>query len=109
MMIWCEVKRFVHRKREFLATALSTLIILLLEMNRDILVTGLPNSMSAAEEQNKKKRAKKQPFTIKFDSEVDFGKRFSRGRVMPYTLPPLVTLHVISSQCQHCTPAITFS
>lgn len=41
---------------------------------------GLPNSKPGAEQQNKKKRAKKQPFTIKFDSEVDFGKSFSRGR-----------------------------
>ncbi|KAJ7356351.1 hypothetical protein OS493_025460 [Desmophyllum pertusum] len=41
---------------------------------------GLTNSMSTAEQQNKKKRAKKQPFTIKFDSEVDFGSSFSKGR-----------------------------
>ena len=63
------------------------------------LITGLPNSMPGAEQQNKKKRAKKQPFTIKFDSEVDFGKCFSRGRVMP-----LAALHIISCKCQHCTP-----
>jgi len=41
--------------------------------------------------QNKKKRGKKQPFAIKFDGEMDFGKCFSRGRVMP-----LATMHVIS-------------
>jgi len=52
--------------------------------------------MLTAEEQNKKKRTKKQPFTIKFESEVDFGKSFSRGRVMP-----LADLHIISCKCQH--------
>jgi len=50
--------------------------------------------MSGSEEQNKKKRTKKQPFTIKFDSEVDFGKSFSRGKVMP-----LAALHIISCKC----------
>ena len=40
------------------------------------------NSASTAEQQqNKKKRAKKQPFSIKFDVEVDFGSSFARGRV----------------------------
>jgi len=41
---------------------------------------GLMNSASTAEQQNKKKRAKKQPFSIKFDSEVDFTSSFAKGR-----------------------------
>ena len=40
------------------------------------------NSASTAEQQqNKKKRSKKQPFSIKFDNEVDFGSSFAKGRV----------------------------
>ena len=42
---------------------------------------GLANSISTADQQNKKKRARKEPFTIKFDSEVDFTTNFSKGRV----------------------------
>lgn len=41
---------------------------------------GLANSISTADQQNKKKRARKEPFTIKFDSEVDFTTNFSNGR-----------------------------
>ena len=37
-----------------------------------------------ADQQNKKKRARKEPFTIKFDSEVDFTTNFSKGRVRSY-------------------------
>ena len=45
---------------------------------------GLANSISTADQQNKKKRTRKEPFTIKFDSEVDFTTNFSKGRVRSY-------------------------
>ncbi|CAH3123316.1 unnamed protein product [Pocillopora meandrina] len=45
---------------------------------RDKLSKGLINS--TAEQQSKKKKAKKQPFTINFDSEVDFASSFSKGK-----------------------------
>ena len=44
----------------------------------------MANSISTADQQNKKKRARKEPFTIKFDSEVDFTTNFSKGRVRSY-------------------------
>ncbi|RMX41808.1 hypothetical protein pdam_00012481 [Pocillopora damicornis] len=45
---------------------------------RDKLSKGLINS--TAEQQSKKKKAKKEPFTINFDSEVDFASSFSKGK-----------------------------
>ena len=45
---------------------------------------GLANSTSTSDQQNKKKRTRKEPFTIKFDSEVDFTTNFSKGRVSSY-------------------------
>ncbi|KAK2572341.1 Condensin complex subunit 2 [Acropora cervicornis] len=41
---------------------------------------AIMNSASTAEQQNKKKRTKKQPFSLKFDSEVDFANSFAKGR-----------------------------
>lgn len=38
------------------------------------------NSALPDEQQNKKKRTKKQPFSLKFDSEVDFANSFAKGR-----------------------------
>lgn len=45
---------------------------------------GLVNS--TAEQQSKKKKSKKQPFTIHFDSEVDFASSFSKGKVMKFNI-----------------------
>lgn len=42
---------------------------------------AIMNSASTAEQQSKKKRTKKQPFSLKFDSEVDFANSFAKGRV----------------------------
>lgn len=42
------------------------------------------NSALTTEQQNKKKRTKKQPFSLKFDSEVDFANSFAKGRVCIY-------------------------
>ena len=50
------------------------------------------NSASTAEQQNKKKRTKKQPFSLKFDSEVDFANSFAKGRVCIY---PVIFLYFV--------------
>lgn len=47
---------------------------------RSRFLKGLINSASTAEQQNKKKRAKKQPFCLKFDEEVDFELSFAKGK-----------------------------
>lgn len=41
---------------------------------------AIMNSALTTEQQNKKKRTKKQPFSLKFDSEVDFANSFAKGR-----------------------------
>ena len=44
-------------------------------------IVAVVNSALPDEQQNKKKRTKKQPFSLKFDSEVDFANSFAKGRV----------------------------
>ena len=56
------------------------------------LPAAIMNSASTAEQQNKKKRTKKQPFSLKFDSEVDFANSFAKGRVCIY---PVIFLYFV--------------